>query len=284
MPWKGLTKINTRYDVAISYTQVGLCPYFVIDKVDARKKIMWHHHGSYTEEGFQKALDERYYPLFDTFVTVGESQKEHFLQVFPALSKTITVIKNIIDTSFVEQSSDESVTLKPARHQLVTVARLSPEKGQRFALEVAAILKQRRVDFSWTFVGSGADQSNCLEKAKALKVEDVCHFVGAKANPYPYIKQCDVYVQPSFVESQGMTVFEAKILKKPIVASDIPALRLALVDGEQGVIAPLDPRAFADAIYELLNNRSRQQLLISHIVSPKEENKIIKQQIVELLT
>lgn len=167
--------------------------------------------------------------------------------------------------------------------KICTVARIAPEKGQVFAMEVARKLVQRGWRFRWTFVGDGPDMAQCRQLVNEYGLQKVVEFVGAQSNPYPFIAQADVYVSPSNVEADPITIQEALVLNTPIVASDINAHREALLDGKLGVIAPLEAEKFADAIMALAESPQAITQLKEAMKNRVSRNQIAKERIDQLL-
>ena len=95
-------------------------------------------------------------------------------------------------------------------------------------------------------------------------MEDNVIILGKKANPYPYIKACDIYVQPSRYEGKSVTVREAQILCKPVVITDYPTARSQVRDGVDGVIVPMDNEGCAAGIVSLIIDSERQGSLVEY--------------------
>lgn len=229
-PWLAFKHVVGHYDIAISYTQDGYSPYYVIDKVDADRKYMWYHHGAYLHNGRLKKLDELYYPKFTKVIPVSESIKKILCAEFPSCKTQFEVIPNLLNEIDIKKQALEPCIEFAGINvlKLVTVGRLSTEKGQSRALDVAKKLKTNGIPYKWIFVGDGPDKSSCLQKCEYLQIQDCVSFIGAKNNPYKYIKHADIYVAPSYIEADPVTIQEAIILKKPIVASDIASITNAL--------------------------------------------------------
>lgn len=272
--WKACDTLSESYDIAICYCQNGYSPYYVIDKVKAAKKILWYHHGSYEKQGRAKQKDLSYYLKYDTIVTVSEANRAMLLSHFPELAKKIVVIKNIIDKEdIVKKSQQTSDEIK--MHgvcNIATVGRIAPEKGQTFALKVAKELKNRGFGFHWFFVGDGPDKIQCLSLIKEYNIESSCSFIGAKSNPYPFINQADMYVQTSSIEADPITIAEAKVLRKPIIASDIPPIREALGNGQFGTLCALNPQTFADRIIDIFNNKNEHATASTNFYDSTTDN------------
>ena len=103
--------------------------------------------------------------------------------------------------------------------------------------------------------------------------------LGAKINPYPYMKACDIYVQTSLFEGLGLTVIEAAILQKPIVCTNFPTAYNILKDNETGLIAEMNPNAIAEQIEKLIKDESLRKKLISNL--EQQENKDKEQSLLQ---
>lgn len=268
---------NGPYDIAISYCQNGYSPHYIIDKVNATKKIMFYHHGSYDSTGRAKVLDEIHYLKYDEFITVSHANKKMLDAHFPSLTDKIIVINNLIDEVSIKRLADESVKIDSEGVTLCTVGRISPEKGQLLAIDTAKELKDMNVDFKWYFVGDGEDRVKCENIVESYGLQNNCIFVGMQSNPYPYIKNCDYYVQPSHIEADPVTIREAKTLRKPIIATNILALQEALANGEEGIICDETAKSLADGIISAINGKCPT------IYSETSSNSLIENQLRELL-
>lgn len=255
-PWKSFKKQNNCYEIAVSFTQDGYSPPYVINNVNAEKKILWYHHGSYINSGRQKKIDEKYFNKYDSVVTVSEANKKMLIGRFPDLGSKIKVIPNLVDSDRIICQSKEKCVIFDGFSgcKLVTVGRIAKEKGQLFALDVASEMKKSGFDFQWCFVGDGPKMLECLEKVKNLGLEKECVFVGAKENPYAYMNIADIYVQPSFVESEAITIKEAMILGKCIIASNIPAIKETMSNYSNGFVCDLNPIDFMNSIINRKDN------------------------------
>ena len=105
--------------------------------------------------------------------------------------------------------------------------------------------------------------------------------LGKRSNPYPYIKACDIYVQPSRYEGKSVTVREAQMLYKPVVVTNYPTAPSQIEDSVDGVIVPMENRACAEGIKTLIDNTELQNRIIEHLHShdygnEKEVEKIYK--------
>lgn len=245
------------YDIAVSYCQNGYSPHYIIDKVQAKKKIMFYHHGSYDSTGKAKAIDEQYYLKYDSFITVSNVNRQMLEMHFPSMKGRISVINNLCDEKTIKELSKEDCIMDRADVDYIfcTVGRISPEKGQTLAIEVARELKGLGLKFRWYFVGDGPDMEKCYRLVSEYGLTENCIFTGMQSNPYPYINGCNLYIQTSFVEADPVTIREAKILHKTIITTDIPAFKEALSNYDKGMAVSSASVAFAKAINEEINSK-----------------------------
>lgn len=220
-------RLQCEYDVAISFTDIGYSPHYVIDKVNAKKKIIFYHNGTFSMNGIRRWIEELYYKKYDQIATVSNANVQMLRKEFPSLSNKISLIGNLLNVEDVirlSQNSTEDAFNKRRCVKILTVARASAEKGYELSFEAAKILKERCVDFQWFFMGGGMELERYKNYTEEAQLDDTCILLGYNSNPYPYIKECDIYVQPSLFESYSITIREAAVFGVPIVATNLPAI------------------------------------------------------------
>ena len=114
-------------------------------------------------------------------------------------------------------------------------------------------------------------------------MEEHVIILGKKDNPYPYIKACDIYVQPSRYEGKSVTVREAQILCKPVVVTDYPTASSQIINGKDGVIVSLDNEGCTRGILDLINNKELQKSIIAHLQTHDYGNELEVNKIYSLL-
>ena len=259
-----LPKLKSEYDIAISY----LWPhYFVSDKVNAKTKIAWIH-TDYSKIETDVELDLKMWDKFDYLVAVSEECKESFLKKYPSLRQKLIVIENITSPEFVKELSNEDVGIsikKDKRFKLVTVARFSHAKGIDNAVKAMKLLKERGyTDLVWYVVGYGSDEVYIKTLIKEYGLEEYFILLGKQINPYPFIKQADLYVQPSRYEGKAVTVTEAQILEKPVLITNYPTARSQINEGIDGVITDLSVKGIANGIEKLYKDNELRTKLINN--------------------
>ena len=135
---------------------------------------------------------------------------------------------------------------------IVTVGRLHRDKGMDLAVEAAAILRRRGLEFRWYLLGGGPEEEILREKIRYFGLENAVFLLGMVENPYPFVANADLYVQPSRVEAYGLAMAEARILGRPVLATDTSGARAQL---PEQAICPAQPEALAAKILEFSDHR-----------------------------
>jgi glycosyltransferase involved in cell wall biosynthesis len=259
-----LPTLTKEYDVAISY----LWPhYFIADKVKAKKKIAWIH-TDYSNVETNMKLDLEMWSKFHHIVAVSEACKDSFLSKYRELANKVIVIENITSPEFIKTMASKEAAvpmLSDDRFKIVTVARLSHAKGIDNAVKSMKILKDKGYqDIVWYIVGYGGDEGAIKELIHTNGLQSQFILLGKQINPYPYIKACDLYVQPSRYEGKAVTVTEAKILGKPILITKYPTAGSQVEDGIDGVICELGVEGIADGVEHMYNKGDLRTDLINY--------------------
>lgn len=263
--WGGVKRyipaLTPSYDVAVGFLE-GTADFFVQDKVTAKKKIGWIH----TDYTGRKPNDEekQYYSRFDNLVTITDMCKVGFEKAYPETAGKLQVIENIVLTDDVvvkAMSSDVENWKTTVNYHLVTVGRLDHHKGIDIAAKAAKILKESGRQFCWHVYGQGSMQSDLEQYIQENSLEECFVLEGLRSNPYPYMKQADMIVQPSRVEGKSLVLDEAKILGKAIVVTDYPSVRDQITDRVTGLVVGMTPEGIARGIEMLLEDGELRQRL-----------------------
>lgn len=255
---------NKEYDLAISF----LTPhYYVMDKVKAKKKIAWIH-TDYSFINIDIETETKMWEKYDYIASISDNVTEAFLKKFPSLKDKIVLIENINSPRFIKQQaelmnvSDEMPNDNSIK--LLSIGRFSNQKNFDNVPDICRRLLNKGCNIKWYIIGYGTDEQLIRNKIAENNMQENVVILGKKNNPYPYIKACDIYVQPSRYEGKAITVREAQILCKPVIITDYPTAKSQLNDGYDGVIVPLDNETCAKGIAEVINNKVLQQGLIEN--------------------
>ena len=261
---KYLPKVNNEhYDIAISF----LTPHYIVsEKVNADKKIAWIHTDYSTIELDVKS-ELAMWSKFDNIVSISDAVTRAFLSTFPSLENKIVKIENILSKNFIEEQADlfnVKNEMTGDSVKLLSIGRFCEAKNFDNVPEIASIIKSKGVDFKWYIIGYGADENLIKSKIAQYNMENTVIILGKKENPYPYIKACDIYVQPSRYEGKCVAVREAQILNKPVIITNYASSKSQLQDGFDGVIVPMDNQGCADGIVKVIDDKDLQNQLIEN--------------------
>ncbi len=295
-----LPEINpsVTYDLAISF----LTPHnIVLQKVKAKKKACWIH-TDYTKVALNPELELPIWGGYDYIVSISEEVTSSFLKVFPTLKDKIVLIENILSERFVRERAniglefrDESLepstlNLKPSTLNLLSVGRFSYAKNYD---NIPDICKQINYLLSiihyplkvrWYLIGFGGDEALIRQKITETGMEEYVIILGKKSNPYPYIKACDIYVQPSRYEGKSVTVREAQILCKPVIVTNYTTAPSQINNGVDGVIVPMDNESCAKGIVRLIKNKKLQLQITVHLQTHHYGNESEVEKVYEMIS
>lgn len=278
---KSMTKYPEQFDIAIAYQALDANTVVnCLHRINASKKVLWVHQ-SFTifNPGFNN-----WYSDFDKVFCVSQYLKTEVQTMFPELIGKTDIFYNITNPSLIKELADEhQLELRKFESQivLVTVGRISEEKGQSVIPQIAHLLVEKGYNFIWYLVGDGPLEKELQKKIVQYCVGDNVVLCGRKDNPYPYIKNCDIYVQTSKTEGWGLTVSEAKILNKPIVTTDSGVMSEQIETGVNGIITENDSaEEICNAIESLILNPDLRKVFIETL--EKEDANNNKKQIQKL--
>ena len=270
--WSDEIKTNVKeYDVAMSYIE-GLPNYYIIDKVKAKRKILWIHN-EYTKLGYNKEIDKDYFEKADAVVTISDICKNDLVNIFPELKEKFHILENITNPILIKKMAEEDITdplfeNRQKQLTLLSIGRLYPQKNYQLAIDAAKIIKDKGIYFKWYIIGEGVLRESLEKQINNLSLQDNIILLGLRSNPYPYIKQCDIIVQSSLFEGKSIAIDEAKILCKPIVATNYPTVYDVITDKKNGLISEMAPVALAEKIITLYNDKDLSKSLSNNL---KEE-------------
>lgn len=258
-------RLDDIYDVALDFYGYGSFTTEYISKViRANYKATWLH-----DEKMNWIYNvERSLGNYNAFFCVSKSVKKRFDKNFPSLKSRTKVFYNVIDDQKIIYNSTKQIKLpfKKNKISLLTVGRLTEQKGIDIAIKAASQLKKHKIPFEWFVIGEGRDHRKLNKLIKQENVEDCFFLLGRKDNPYPYMKNCELYVQPSRHEGFGLTLYEARLLKKTVIATKLPAFKEQIIDRKNGLLVKKNNyQDLAQKIEYLLGNQPLWQEIKNYI-------------------
>lgn len=266
---------NKKYDVAISYSQ-GFTSFYTEAYVTAELKFSWVNI-DYSMAGYNLNYDLPIYKQYHSIVAVSPQVKDGLLHELTKLNESlrIDVIKDITDRDEIHRKSQDNkkVNFDDKKINIVTACRLAKQKGLHLAVEACKILVEKKHPVHWYLVGEGGERKFLQELISTNKLDDHITLVGMTDNPYPYMKDCDIYVQTSLFEGLGLTVIEASYLCKPIVSTNFPTVFGILKDGETGLIAEMNSKSILEKIELIITDETLKDSLVNNLSKSTNSDK-----------
>ncbi|GIN73213.1 glycosyl transferase [Bacillus sp. J14TS2] len=274
--WQAISKViedqPKKYDIAISYAQ-GIPTFYVAEKVAAKKKYAWVN-ASYSLEAADKEFQKKYYQQFNNIVAVSDYARDILAETFPEFRNHMKVIYDMINPLFIanmikigDSYNDDFTGIK-----ILTIGRFSAQKGYELAIEACARLRDTGVHFKWYVLGKGPLEKEIRQMIAEKGLSEHFILLGVKANPYPFIKDADIYVQTSRVEGFGLAITEARILNIPVVTTRFAAACNQMIDKKNGLVVDIDAKAICQGILNLITDKPLQKDIIAYLEAEKKGN------------
>lgn len=246
---------DTEFDCAISYH--GQSPERLLNllyRTHAKKKVAWIH-GEFNNSADHYRRMERYYAQLNHMFFVSSHTMQSFFGKMSFPREKCTVYYNPLDEQEVLTKSAMPCTVSFSSNEvnLLTVGRLSSEKGQDMVPAITRRLLNAGYSVCWYLIGEGDLRPLIEQNIKELHVDSHVVLLGTQTNPYCYMRACDIYVQPSYTEGYSTTICEAGMLGKVIVGTKPSGgIRDQITDGEDGLIVDATVEGLAAGIEKLL--------------------------------
>lgn len=241
------------YETAVIYSDVA--GETAIRAVEADAFVLFYHHGVMRHVYHDRIAWRR----SKAVAAVSANQAELLRTFEPTYARKLRVVPNLVDPARVRERAGEplNASFEAECFHIVSVGRLVWEKGLDLAVETCASLVHAGYrNLRWWIVGDGPDREGVREAVSEQGMEKHVFLVGMQENPYPWIRRADLFVQPSRFESYGMTILEALILGKPVVATATPGAReiFSELDPAPGLLCPITAEDLAAGIRRLLDD------------------------------
>ena len=250
------------YDLAISF----LTPhYFVRERVKAKKYVAWIH-TDYAALSFDRAAELSMWSKYDSICGVSYQTSKSFQTIFPEIAEKVQTIENILPSKLiVKQSCLKQDDMRSGNSiSLLSIGRFCEAKNFDNIPDICRRIVKSGLNVKWYLIGYGGDEERIRQKIAENGMQERVILLGKKDNPYPYMRACDLYVQPSRYEGKAVTVREAQLLGKPVVITKYATSSSQLEDNIDGIVVPMDNAGCAKGIVDLLREPERMKKLSEH--------------------
>lgn len=264
--WKPLAEtlkiLPETYDVAIGFLQKNP-NYFVVDKVNAEKKIGYIHN-DYLKLGMNVDFDISYFQQLTNIVTVSDNCLRTLKETFPKFASKFVVIENIISAKIIKELADKYVLL-PRGFNIVSVGRLTYQKGYDLAYEAMKEIIKENKKINWIILGEG-EMRKALERQIADdQLQSNIFLPGVVENPYSYIANADLFLHSARFEGYGIVVTEAKIINKPIILTNFNTASSLIKNGFNGRVTKIAVKSIKEGLDGLINDENLRDLMSENL-------------------
>lgn len=258
----GQPRQSESFDYAVSFLHNGRAKAFyggvqeyVLHRVSAKKKIAFLH-CDYRACGADHKANNRMMQRFDTIAACSDGCRRTFTAALPSMAERCVTVRNCHRFDVIRAMAEEQPILYDrARVNVITVARLTHEKGIERAIAAVKTAVTRGIPLTLHIVGDGAMRGEWETLTETLGVADCVVFYGEQTNPYRYMKNADLFLLSSYHEAAPMVLDEARALGVPILTTATTSSREMVVDTAAGEVCENTAAALAEALCRMAADR-----------------------------
>lgn len=260
-----ISQLEGHYDIAIGYGD-GRSTYYVADKIVSSKKFAWIH-TDHEKAKYNNNYNRKYYFKFDKIFLVSKYLYDEFTNWEPLLKNRCSVMYNVLEPNEIKRKSNMNFEnpFDSKNVNIISIGRITEEKNYKYAIKLALKLKQCSINFKWYVIGDGKDRAKLQKMIDKLSLNNIFFFLGEKENPYPYLKNADIYVQTSKYEGFSTTVTEAKLLLKPMLIPNVSGNSEQIENGKNGFIEPIETEEFFIKLKKLIEDKKIRELFYENL-------------------
>lgn len=281
---------NSEFDVVIDFSGYAMFWSELLLASNAKRKLIYLHSDMKMDmERKVNGVRPHYtnlkgvmslYPYYDKLVSVSEVTKQENIKKiatrktinkFNASMNTINLdrIYNSINEDndiFVKngervivREQDKQITSVPFHkndYKVMTMGRLSPEKGFDNLIKAFSGIVEANPNARLYILGDGPLKHQLNKLIESLNLSEHVFLMGQKRNPFNIMKDCELFVLPSYYEGQSMVLLEALTVGIDILASDIPANQYVLDYGKYGMLSFNDSESLQASIQQFISGET----------------------------
>lgn len=249
---------NKVYDIEFAAIH-GMADEILNSPIKSSKKIVWIHNDlsnipEYTNDRLKSFLK------FDKILVISDKINQLFTALVTSEEekKKVVRIYNPIDVNEIKSLALEPCDLVKVENEptFVSIGTVFPQKGFDRLLRAHRKLLDEGYKHQVWIVGDGYDLPNIKKTVDELNLDDTAKLIGFKQNPYPYFVAADYYILSSRYEGYPTVLFEAMILQKPIIATNVSGVNEMLLNGELGYVIDNEDEAIYKGMKFFLENPS----------------------------
>ena len=251
--------VKEKYDIEIAFIHGWSTKFISGSNNKKSKKIAWVHADLVTwdrVDGVFKSLEhhKKAYSKFDEVICVSQTVKEGIEKKYNV--KNAKVLYNPINREKILKLSNEKIDdiNHSNKFKLISVGRLSKEKGYDRLLRVVKKLVNEQIGCELLIIGSGKEYDKLNSYIKNNNLEYNIKIVGYKENPYKYVKSSDLFVCSSLSEGYSLVIAESLVLGIPVVSTKCSGPIEILRNGENGLLVENSEEGLYKGLKEIINS------------------------------
>ena len=248
--------IDYKYSICYSYHHKVLS---VLSRLASKNTILFMHTdliNSRTKEEIDKLNDNVKFEKFKAVVCVSNAAKASFSKLYPNYKGNLLVLNNYIDgRKILDLANITTDEIDNNKISFINVSRHF-ERAKKISriIESTSRLINEGYDFNVYLVGDGEDTKNYKEMVKKYNVQNNVFFLGRRNNPFKYMNKCNYVIISSEFEGYGIVIDEARVLKIPIITTDIADSK-EIVTKEYGIVTENSTEGIYNGMKKVLNEK-----------------------------
>lgn len=277
MPTKLLYRLTIKeeYDIEVAFLE-GICAKIISSSNQQSKKFGWIHVDVINENKSDAVFlnnnsAKKCYSKFDKIVCVSNEVRNQFIKKYNYNEEKVIVKHNAINTDEIREKSSKKLDItKPKEFKIVTIGRLSNQKGYDRLVSIAKKLKKDKIPFHLWIIGVGPKEQELKQYVEENNLTKEVELLGFKSNPFPYLKAADLFVCSSRAEGFSTVACEATVLGVPIVTTNCSGMEELLGKSEYGLITENSEKALYKGLKDILTDDKKYKYYKKQISKIKD--------------
>lgn len=252
--------VDKQYDAIISFIEGKPLKFHRYVMNRTKNNITWVHADLRTNhytigKTLSSKAEAKTYKRMNKIVFVSENSKKQFEKLYETINPKKIVIYNPINKEGIIAQSKQQI-IEKKKFTIVSIGRLSKEKGYDRLLRVTNKLNHKGQDFDLWIIGDGPMMQKLIQLKQSLTLRNV-HFLGFKNPPYPWLAQADLFINSSYSEAAPLVLCEAMCLGIPVIATETAGAMELLENGKWGILTRQDETSLYEGILDLLKSQTK---------------------------
>ncbi len=256
---KFIIKYKNKFDCSISFATYSLSGSFIA-RTASHNPTLWVHNNylaffDYDKEKYVDFFKDLSADKFNNIVFVSNEAKNDFKNIVSTKNPNLLVCNNLVNYKEMKEKSLEKINYTKDNNILFVNVGRHDEKQKKLSrlIEAAKRLKEDGYKFKIVLVGSGEDTGEYKEKVKALDLQEIILFEGAKKNPYPYYRISDCVILTSEFEGYPVVYLESFVFNKPIITTNVSDSKED-IENKHGFVCEKNVEDIYSKMKEFMNN------------------------------